>query len=302
MKETKMVLLDKIFRRFRDAFLKRLNLETQKYEQRIYNNFDNLFKHIRKGDIILVEGRSQISRIIKLFSQSHWSHIAIYVGDELIKKNRFDKNKFLQAHGEQAKQLVVEALSGEGVLAAPLDKYCGHNIRVCRPFGIHRKDMQAVIEDIISNLGKKYDQQNIIDIALMLLPKWLNPLKKRSLKACLGNCNDFQVICSGMIARAFQRVGYPIVPALGAAENDSKTLRKNPYGAKLRMRHFSQILPRDFDLSPNFEVIKFNIIKGGKFKYKELPWEEGDLANHHLLPSRASLIHSSTDFTSSEID
>jgi len=30
----------------------------------------------------------------------------------------------------------------------------------------------------------------------------------------LGNCNEFQVICSGMIAKAFQRVGYPIIPAL----------------------------------------------------------------------------------------
>ncbi|MFQ5630447.1 MAG: hypothetical protein ACE5I1_16875 [bacterium] len=93
----------------------------------------------------------------------------------------------------------------------------------------------------IGNLGRKYDQQNIIDIALMLLPQWLNPFKKRSMKACLGNCNDFQVICSGMIARAFQSVGYPIVPALGAFEN------------------------------------KLNIIKSGKFRYKELPWEEAEL-------------------------
>lgn len=40
------------------------------------------------------------------------------------------------------------------------------------------------------------------------------------------------------------------------------------------MRHFSQILPRDFDLSPNFEIIKFNIIKGGAFDYKSY-WEDG---------------------------
>jgi len=34
------------------------------------------------------------------------------------------------------------------------------------------------------------------------------------------------------------------------------------------MRHFSQILPRDFDLSPNFEIIKFNIIDAGPFDYR----------------------------------
>jgi hypothetical protein len=71
-----------------------------------------------------------------------------------------------------------------------------------------------------------------------------------------------------MIAKAFQNVGYPIVPAL----NPTPTDRHNPYGARLIMRHFSQILPRDFDLSPNFEVIKFNII-GQPFNYQEL-WQE----------------------------
>ena len=36
----------------------------------------------------------------------------------------------------------------------------------------------------------------------------------------------------------------------------------------------SQILPRDFDLSPNFEIIKFNIIKNKKFNYRNLLWEK----------------------------
>ena len=77
-----------------------------------------------------------------------------------------------------------------------------------------------------------------------------------------------------MIAQAFHRVGYPIVPALKPSEEDPRTLKNNPYGAKLVMRHYSQVLPRDFDLSPNFEIIKFNIIKGGKFNYKSLPWDD----------------------------
>lgn len=94
------------------------------------------------------------------------------------------------------------------------------------------------------------------------------------MKACLGNCDDFQVICSGMTAQAFQRVGFPIVPGLKPSGENKKSSKQNPYGAKLVMRHYSQILPRDFDLSSNFEIIKFNIIKSGKFNYKSLPWDD----------------------------
>lgn len=77
-----------------------------------------------------------------------------------------------------------------------------------------------------------------------------------------------------MIARAFQRVGYPIRPVLNFTMEEEGRSKNNPFGAPLEMRHYSQILPRDFDLSPNFEIIKFNIIKTGRFNYKRLPWEE----------------------------
>jgi len=256
------------------SVMRRLEAPAKGYQQRIYNNFDNLYKHIRKGDVVLVEGRAEISRIIKLFSTSHWSHNALYVGDELIKKGRPFREKYLNEFGDDANHLVIEAFAGKGVIASPIRKYHDYNIRVCRPFAISSTDLQTVIEKVIGNLGKHYDQQNIIDIALMILPSWVNPFKKRSVTACLGKCNEFQVICSGMVAQAFQSVGYPIVPGLKPHDEDKKTLKKNPYGTKSVMRHYSQILPRDFDLSPNFDIIKFNIIEGGKFDYKSLPWDD----------------------------
>ncbi len=256
------------------SVMRRLEAPAKGYQQRIYNNFDNLYKHIRNGDVVLVEGRAEISRIIKLFSTSHWSHNAMYVGDELIKRGRSFRDKYLNEFGDDANHLVIEAFAGKGVIASPIRKYQDYNIRVCRPFGISSTDLQTVIEKVIGNLGKHYDQQNIIDIALMILPSWVNPFKKRTITACLGKCNEFQVIGSGMTAQAFQSVGYPIVPGLKPHDEDKKTLKQNPYGAKLVMRHYSQILPRDFDLSPNFETIKFNIIEGGKFNYKSLSWDD----------------------------
>lgn len=253
--------------------VRRLNSPTRGYHLRIHNNPRNLYKHIRKGDVVLVEGRTELSRAIKLFSNSHWSHIALYVGDELIRKGRPRRERYLREFGEDAKHLIIEAFTGKGVMAAPLRNYCEYNMRVCRPYGIDKKDLRSVVAEVIDNLGKRYDEQNIVDIALMLLPSWLNFFKKRGITACLGSCNDFRVICSGMIAKAFQNVGYPVVPGLEPKSESDRNSDRNPYGAKLVMRHYSQVLPRDFDLSPNFQIVKFNIIENGRFEYKALPWE-----------------------------
>ncbi len=76
-----------------------------------------------------------------------------------------------------------------------------------------------------------------------------------------------------MIAKAFQSVGYPIVPSLLPESDIDNPLINEPYGSKLIMRHYSQIIPRDFDLSPNFEIVKFNIIRLGRFDYQSM-WAE----------------------------
>jgi len=104
-------------------------------------------------------------------------------------------------------------------------------------------------------------------------PSFFNPFKKRTIQACLGGCTECKVICSGMIAGAFQKVGYPIVPTLLPETDIGKRSTGDPYGSKLVMRHFSQIVPRDFDLSPNFEIVKYNITRLGKFNYKSI-WAE----------------------------
>jgi hypothetical protein len=268
-----MLDLRKFFIKIRNLSIRRLELPRKVYEQRIYNNIDKLLKTVRKGDVVLVEGSSEISRIIKFFTNSYWSHSTFYVGDELVKPGSPYREKYKNMFGIDADHLVIEASGSEGVIAVPLRKYQNHNIRICRPYGILPEDLKRVVNDVISNIGKHYDNLNIIDIGLMLIPFHFNPFKKRAIKACLGSCNEFQVICSGMIAKSFQSVGYPIVPALEPLAKTNQLLQDNPYGSKLIMRHYSQIMPRDFDISPNFEVIKFNIIGSENFDYKFL-WKD----------------------------
>jgi len=257
----------------RKLILKKLEKPRRSYEQRVYNNLDKLYSVIKPGDLVLVEGQSEMSRIIKLFTTSHWSHVAMYVGKALIDPDYKDRDSYLKRYGKDSNHMLVEAFSGKGVIASPLKKYKDYNIRICRPYGIIESDLNHVIEQVIDRLGMHYDDQNIKAIALMILQTLWRPNIKHTIQACMGNCNDYQVICSGMIAQAFQSVGYPIVPALiPKAEKDGFST-KNPYGAGLIMRHYSQITPKDFDLSPNFEVIKFNIIGTSRFDYKSL-WIE----------------------------
>jgi len=254
----------------RKFILKKLEKPRKIYEQRVYNNLDRLYSVIRPGDVVLVEGRSEMSRLIKLFTHSHWSHVSMYVGKALINPDSKQRDFYLKRYDKDANHMLVEAFSGEGVIASPLIKYKDYNIRICRPYGIIESDLHHVIEQVISRLGMHYDDQNIVAIALMILQTIWRPKSKHTFKACLGNCNDFQVICSGMIAEAFQRVGYPIVPVLLPQSQKDAFNENNPYGGGLIMRHYSQITPKDFDLSPNFEVIKYNIIGTTPFDYKSL--------------------------------
>jgi len=266
--------LNRFFQRIGRALLKRLERPIPSYEQRIITNLDKLYREIRPGDVLLVEGNARVSRIIQLLTRSSWSHSALYVGDrpELtdgphVVIEQDDIGETDRAH------MLVEADGGNGVIAVPLAKYRDFNIRICRPFGISDQDLSVVINDAVANLGKHYDHENLLDLALLALPPLLNPFKKRTIKACLGGCTEYKVICSGMIANAFQKVGYPIVPALLPDADVEQGLTGDPYGSKLVRRHFSRIVPRDFDLSPNIETIKYNIISLGEFNYPSI-WAE----------------------------
>ncbi len=249
--------------RLRAAVARRLNREVAGYELKVPHSMGRLYAHIRKGDVVLIEGKLRISQLIKYATQSLWSHSALYVGDELLRRGGRLRAAALANFGPLADRLVIEALTDEGVVAAPLAKYRRHNIRVCRPVGIDAADLDRVVDSVIADLGKQYDSRNLVDLTLTLLsPVKLGPLKTRTTQSCLGNCTDLQVICSGMIAKAFQRVGHPILPWIDVGHPpDDGVPDEDPDALPRTMRHYSQILPRDFDLSPNFQIVNFDVIQ-----------------------------------------
>jgi hypothetical protein len=81
-----------------------------------------------------------------------------------------------------------------------------------------------------------------------------------------GSGDPTKAICSTLVAQAFQSIRYPILP-LKSENGTSVNLRDKVVLAK---RHYSHFTPRDFDLSPYFEIIKPTLHAG--FNYQDIVW------------------------------
>lgn len=241
----------------RSWLLRRLNQPVAEYDHRIANSRERLLEAIRPGDVVLVEGGQRISRLISYVTRSMWTHSALYVGDRM----------------PHCPHMLIESIIGIGARARPVTDYLDRNIRVCRPTGIRESDLESVLDEAIGELGTPYDTGNILAVARMLLPLPLIRRRVHDRSACIGDASGVRLMCSGLIARAFHSVGYPVVPTWRREEIDETDTDRYPYGRHAAKRHWTQIVPRDFDLSPNFQVVKFNIPTGGGFDYRDLEGE-----------------------------
>jgi hypothetical protein len=82
----------------------------------------------------------------------------------------------------------------------------------------------------------------------------------------LGSGHPTRIICSALIAQAFESVRYPILPKVTVME--SRAARREI----LEIRHSSLYAPRDFDISPYFKVVKPTIVNG--FDYRRMHWAD----------------------------
>jgi hypothetical protein len=212
---------------------------------------------IRPADVLLIEGaRSNINSAIRYLTQSTWSHAALYVGLGAPLGER---------DGEPL--VLVEAELGSGVIASPLSKYSTYNTRICRPVGLTSEDRVAVIRYVTERIGYAYDLKNIIDLMRYFLPQPPVPVSWRRRMIALGSGEPTRAICSTLIARAFETVGYPILPEVRRVDPESRR-------EILHIRHHTLYAPRDFDVSPFFAVVKPTIETG--FDYKSMQWEQDD--------------------------
>ena len=266
---------------------KLLTKRLKNYTSRCPNDLEEFKSHVKKGDVILVEGEQRVSEVIKYLTQSSWSHAALYIGDELLRRNHPQAGQVRAAFGEEANYLLVEALVEGGVVVSPLSKYIHLNIRICRPHNLRKDHLQRIFEEVISQLGHEYDLQNVFDLARYFLPVSIVPRRFRRKALHFGSGLPTQVICSSMIAAAFDNVGFPVLPQITAQSvkitphrSWRERLFSSPNGAQsrfvFRRPPHTLVTPRDFDLSPYFEIVKFNVIESGRFDYSKIVWAKNE--------------------------
>lgn len=274
----------RIFSRIKKSIWNRIVwwLSFEKGEHKLpMSDFDRLRYEIRPGDVILVEGRSRISEIIKTITLSNWTHSALYVGrlHDIEDPNLRD---YIRSHykGETDDQLIIESLLGEGTLVDSISKYRDEHLRICRPNGITRQDAQKVISYSINQLGTYYNVRQILDLGRFMFPYSLLPRRWRSSLFEHNAGAPTHTVCSSMMAEAFSSVHFPILPVLH---------RDVDGNLKLYKRNTKLITPKDFDYSPYFDVIKYPILDFDELAiYRKMPWSKDGVIlndeNQNFIP------------------
>jgi len=220
-----------------------------------------LARILRRGDVLLIEGCARVSAPIRYLTQSTWSHAALYVGP-------IDGR--MEPDGEP--HVLIEADLIEGVHSSPLSGYRNDHTRICRPLDVSDEDLTALVTFAVERIGYKYDLHNLFDLIRYVLPTPPLPERLRRRYLSVGAHAPTRAICSTLIAQAYQSIHYPILPIVEIAEEARAAgpIGHNVVHEILHIRDSALFVPRDFDISPYFAIVKPTIIRG--FDYRQLTW------------------------------
>ncbi len=213
------------------------------------SDFQRIRYELKPCDVLLVEGRSRVSDVIKTITQSSWSHAALYIG-RLHDVEDPTTRELLAKHyqGSPDRQLLIESELGMGTVVRPITVYEGEHLRICRPRGLGYMDGQRAMGYAIGQLGTAYDVRQIFDLARFLFPWSIMPRRWRSSLFSARPGKSTHTVCSTMIAEAFGFIHFPILPLVKRGDGDE---------VQLFMRNPKLCTPRDFDYSPYFDIIKY---------------------------------------------
>jgi uncharacterized protein YycO len=162
---------------------------------------------LQDGDILLCKGTDCVSWLIKLGTQSIYSHVAIVASSHL--------------------GLIIESIPQGGVRAISIKNYkCPYDIY--RVKDAYHYSLSGVVSYLISMLARGYDFRSVAMLAWKLLLRNLRLVKLfglkllRRKKAADSLQEDQDYFCSELCYRAFYAGGgLDIVPAVGDAETTS---------------------------------------------------------------------------------
>lgn len=253
------------------------------YEGAPMCDFERICYEVRPCDVLLIEGRSRVSDIIRGITQSSWSHAALYIGRIHDVEDPKIRNLLLTHYkGSPDTQLLIEGIMGKGTIISKLSTYEKDHIRLCRPKGLSRRDAQQVMSFAIHKLGTEYDVRQAVDLARFLLPWSIMPRNFRSKLFEHHAGESVKTVCSSMIAEAFASVEFPILPLVKhTADQGIELIARNP-------KLYS---PRDFDYSPYFDIIKYPYVEFADYAmYRKLPWNREGLISHDEVGVRSTVL------------
>lgn len=253
------------------------------YSTPLYD-FDRLCYELRQGDVLLNEGRSQVSEVIKLVTQSPWTHSMLYIGRLYDIENPIIRARVKANYaGDPNDQLIIEAELGVGTIVSSVQKYKLAHIRICRPKNLSPQDAQQVISYAVNQIGLDYDVRHILDLLRFMFPYSFLPRRWRSSLFAKHPGKQTRTVCSTMMAEAFHSVKFPIMPFAEKTENGKiRLFQRNP-------RLYT---PKDFDYSPYFDIIKYPFFGLDDISiYKRLPWEDEEIYCNDINDCYAKASH-----------
>ena len=235
-------------------------------------DFNRLKHEIKPGDVLLIEGRSRVSKVIRSITQSPWTHAALYVGRMVDFEEDDEGPSTLRQHidAKPSTRLIIEDLLDRGTVVMPLSTYKNHHIRICRPIGITPSDLQTVITFAMQAVGQPYNVRHLLDIGRFVLPWSILPRRWGSSLFRTASGKPESGICSSLIAAAFSTVQFPILPYIRNDEQEGyEVYQRNPH----------LFVPKDFDYSPYFDIIKYPLFNPDEPLpyYRRLPWNRSGM-------------------------
>ena len=266
-------------RRLLDSATRALTRRRSHYHRLLPSHLGSLRTTLHKGDVLLVDGDQRVSEVIKYLTQSSWSHAAIYIGDELWRRHPERRADLEARFGVDARHLLVEALMEDGVVASPLAKYDGHNLRVCRPHGLRPDDCRHVIDEILAQLGSRYAVHNALALARYFFPVLADPAalasprpRARRRRHRGGHLLDADRACLQARRLPDPARGHAAARSMPHAAAGAIGSRAGPYPHVFHREPCALITPRDFDLSPYFDVVKLTGLADREIDYRRIRW------------------------------
>jgi|SoiMethySBSTD1v2_1073268.scaffolds.fasta_scaffold291715_3 Orthopoxvirus protein of unknown function (DUF830). len=222
----------------RSYVIEKLHQRRTRYRLLYRNDMEELKRSLRPGDVILIEGEHWVSDWIKVFSYHTWTHCVMWVGESpTLPKGT--SPEFVERGGNVVESLMKDDDGNQrGIVLSSLDRYRDCNLRVCRPIGITRERLRRVIRFALEHIGCEYDELNLTEFVHFTFANDNDPTK------VLGQMDAGKYTCSSLVAAAFESVGFPVMHFYDQSQN-----KYVPY-------HPSQVQPKDFDLSLNFQIMK----------------------------------------------